>query len=284
MVLVCIYFICITMTLFDSHCHLQFSAYDNDRDKVISRAIENDVLMIAVGTTYEDSEAAVGLAKIYPGQIFATVGLHPNHASVFVPGLAISSEESYVDQKIDNGFYKLAQLSEVVAIGECGLDYYRLPKDPNEISAFKAFQRKAFIAQIQLAKAVKKSIVIHSRESYGDVFDVLREESFPHGILMHFFQGGIDEARKFLEIGAYFSFAGPVTFTTAYDDVVKYIPIERIMVETDSPYASPSPHRGKRNEPLFVKYVAERVAEIKKIEFVEAVKITSNNARAFFNI
>lgn len=248
---------------FDSHCHPQFPEYANDRDAVISRALDEGVFMIAVGTSNETSRAGVELAKRYPGKIWAAVGIHPNEAG---------------DTK---NLDALASLPEVVAIGETGLDYHYTASHDRET---KRRQRELFASHLALAARHRKPLIIHGRDAYADIHAILQAAKFPHGFVMHFFQGTAADAAKFLELGGFISFAGPVTFTDQYDEVIRSVPLDRILVETDAPYAAPVPHRGKRNEPAFVRYVVEKIAAIKRVEPTHIVEATTRNVTTLFNI
>jgi TatD DNase family protein len=272
--------------LFDSHCHPHFAAYEKDRDEMIQRAISQGVAMIAVGTSLETSKSAVALAKKYPGSIWATVGIHPNHTSSS-PHDPLETKLPITDYEASTSdLLELAKLPEVVAIGETGLDYHYLKPVPgdDQIVKVERAQRESFLRQIELAKEVKKPLVIHARKAYRDVFEILCDALFEHGIVMHFFQGSIREAEQFLELGAYLSFAGPITFTNEYDSVIKYVPLERMVVETDAPYAAPMPHRGQRNEPAYLKFIIEKIAALKALPFDEVREALSQNAKKFFRI
>lgn len=273
------------MILFDSHCHPQFSEYDNDRDEMLGRAFDNGVFMIAVGSSPEASLDALALAKKYSKKIWATVGIHP-------------SEET--GRKIDDKrLSELAELPEVVAIGECGLDYYHLPSDSVRSSAIKTLQRKNFIAHIGIAKTVSKPLILHCRnappaeslqtrhaagQAYADMLNTLKEHAKGLSGVIHFFGGTAEEALEFLNLGFFVSFAGPITFTDEYRDVVTAIPLERILAETDAPYAAPVPYRGKRNEPSHVAFVIEKIAEIKRETFNAVAKHTAENTKRLFGI
>jgi hydrolase, TatD family len=235
---------------------------------MITRALDEGVCMIAVGTSVETSRAGVELARKYPGKIWATVGIHPTETDIHnIEKLRL-----------------LAQLPEVVAIGECGLDYYHLPNDGAEARSAKMTQCERFIAHIELAKAIGKPLVVHCRKAYTDMAPLLKTHAAGLGGVIHFFQGTTDEAREFLDIGFYISFAGPITFAEEYRGVVAGVPLHRILAETDAPYAAPNPYRGKRNEPLYVKFVIEKIAEIKERPLDEVAEAISINVKTLFRI
>jgi len=286
----------LTHQLFDVHTHTQFAAFKDDAALVIQRALDAGVWMVNVGTQKDTSAKAVELANKYPAGVYATVGLHPIHTersyhdpqelgiiqqsadyeSMMVGGFTSRGEE------FDYEYYKkLAQASKVVAIGECGLDYYRLGEDTKEK------QRAAFVQQIELAYELKKPLMIHCRQAFGDLIEILNSKlqilnSLPG--VVHFFSGTKDDAKKLLDRGFYFSFGGVITFTRDYDEVVKYIPWERILLETDAPYVTPTPYRGKRNEPSYIIETAKVISYLKNTPLPEASSITYKNALDIFGL
>jgi TatD DNase family protein len=280
------------MKLFDVHTHTQFAAYADDKDAVIRRALDAGVWMVNVGTQKDTSEAAIAAAHEYPEGVYATVGLHPVHTEKSFHDkeeLGLSSEASAKEggfnsreEVFDYEYYKkLAQDRQVVAIGECGLDYYRLGEET------KQKQSTVFEQQIALSGDVQKPLMIHCRNAFGDLIDILRAEqknlSGRRGIV-HFFTGSIEDARALLDLGFSFSFGGVVTFVRDYDEVVRYIPLDRIVLETDAPYIAPIPHRGKRNEPVHIIETAKKMAELKQVSYEEAARRAFINACAMFTI
>lgn len=275
----------------DIHSHVNFAAYDDDRKAVLERAEQNKVWMINVGTQKDTSESAVKLAEKYEHGVYASVGLHPIHTSksfhdekeLGEGNREFTSRGEVFDKE---AYLKLAQNSKTKAIGECGLDYYRLDK-----ISFKK-QEEAFREQIELAIEVKKPLMLHlrsgtGRSAYEDALSILTPyiegDSSLKGNL-HFFAGSWEEAKPFLEIGFTLSFTGVITFAHDYDEVVRNAPINQIMTETDCPYVAPVPYRGKRNEPVYVEEVVKRIAEIRKEDF-EKVKVSLvQNALDFFDL
>lgn len=257
------------MIFIDSHTHLQFPQYDEDRDKVLRRAIQERVHMVNVGTNEETSRKALELCT--ESGLYATVGVHPTE---FKKGL---------NKKV---LREMAKKEKVVAIGECGLDYFRMDGDSIDI---KEEQRKIFLDQVDLAKELDLPLMIHSRPSpesqdaYEDIFEILKSEvKNLKGIVMHFFAGNIETARKFMDIDCYFTFGGVITFVRDYDEIINLIPLNRMMMETDAPYVTPHPHRGKRNEPAFVIEVYKKMAELKGINLEDfSNKVLENNKRIF---
>ncbi|MBI1975310.1 MAG: TatD family hydrolase [Parcubacteria group bacterium] len=258
---------------FDSHCHPHFAAYDEDREEVMRRAFDEGIFMIAVGTSYETSKDAVELAKKYYGKIWATVGVHPADIQLSAGENRLSVEK----------LAELAKLPEVVAIGESGLDYHYL-KQEDDVEAVKSTQRASFLEHVRLAKEVNKPLVVHARDAYTDILPLLKSEGAGLRGVMHFFQGSPEEAKWFLDLGYYISFAGPITFAREYEEVVRYVPLDRILAETDAPYASPMPYRGKRNEPAYVKFVVQKIAEIKGLTFEGVAETTTQNVKTLFRI
>ncbi len=279
------------MPLIDTHCHLNFNAYKDDLDAVIQRTLAAGMRVINVGSQNTTSQRAVELAQKYPGQMFAAVALHPLHLhEVVVDEVEIPFTTR--EERFDHNYYKhLAQQPGVVAIGECGLDYYRVP-DGVDDAAFKQKQKDVFLQHIQLAQEVSKPLILHTRASknqpqvaYLDLLDVLQHAGYSRGVV-HCYTGDLDTARKFLDAGFLLSFTGIITFPNASDllSVVQYAPLDRIMVETDAPYLAPQQYRGKRNEPLYVRHVAEKIAEVKGVDYVTVEQQTTATAESFFHL
>jgi TatD DNase family protein len=255
------------MNLIDTHTHLDFPQFDDDRERVIERAANAGVRAIVdVGTDLASSQAAVALAEAY-SQVYAAVGVHPHDAKTL-------TEEMLEELRA------LASHPKVVAVGEIGLDFYRdlSPRDK---------QRRAFQQQLALAREIGKPVIIHDREAHTEVMDILRhwvEGSHKSVGVLHCFSGDLVMAQEAIELGFYISIAGPVTFKNArrLRELVRQLPLEKLLVETDCPYLTPQPHRGKRNEPAYVKLVAQEVARIKELSLEEVARITSDNAQALF--
>lgn len=256
----------------DIHAHVNFPDYGLDREVVFSRALENGVAMINVGTDKKTSEESVRMADVNKKR-WAIVGLHPINV--------------FNEQEFDCEFYKkLALNSCVVGIGECGLDY----ADRRGIDAEKIRkQKEAFIKQVELAIELDKPLMLHlrsgkERNAYTDALDILNSYKNPklRGNA-HFFAGTVEEAKQFIDLGFYISFTGVITFAEdSYRETVKYVPIDRILSETDSPYVSPIPHRGQRNEPSYVIEVVKKIAEIKGLPIETVRKAILENAKRLF--
>lgn len=255
--------------LIDSHCHLIFDAFDQDRAEVLARATEAGVVaIINPGTTLADSRAIVAAAEKIPN-LFAAVGVHPNDAAEFNESTLAHLRE-------------LTSHPKVVAIGEIGLDYY-WDKTP------RSRQHEVFEQQLALAKEANKPIIIHQRESAADTMAVLRRwgagQDHP-GLVLHSFSGDLAMAEEAVELGFYIGISGPVTFKKADSlcNIAAALPPERLLVETDAPFLSPHPFRGKRNEPARVKIIAERVAELQNLPFAEMCQILTQNTMALFRL
>lgn len=253
--------------LFDSHCHLDDSRYDVDRDAVLARAKEAGVdYIVNPGADLQTSQNAVLLASKH-AHIFAAVGVHPHDAKD-------------MDDSVLQLIAHLAKKPKVVAIGEIGLDFH-YDLSPRDV------QRHWFVEQIRLAKNLGLPIVVHDREANQEIFDTLRaEKAFETGVLLHCYSGSAELAKQYLKHGATLSIAGPITFSNARKtvEVVQTVPLEHLLIETDGPYLTPMPHRGKRNEPAYVRFVAEKVAQIKGITADEVAEQTCMNALKFFKI
>ncbi|MBU2158907.1 TatD family hydrolase [Patescibacteria group bacterium] len=261
------------MKYFDAHCHIQFDRFSVDRDQIIERMRGEEFGGLVVGVDTASTKAAIELVQEHP-HLWASVGLHPND----------TPEEPFNEDL----FLKLAQDPKVVAIGECGLDNYR-PEDPEQE---KKRQREVFEQHVELALKTDKPLMIHSRpkkgtmDAYQDLIQILVSYKKEYGEKLrgdiHFFVGGIEEARALIDLGFTLSFTAVLTFARDYDDVVKYVPLESILSETDAPYVAPASRRGTRNDPFAVKDVVEAVAQIRG-EDTEVVRaaILSNARRVF---
>lgn len=277
--------------LIDTHAHLNFNAYKDDIDQVISRTLGAGMKVINVGSQFSTSERAVKMAKEYTGQMYAAVALHPIHLhETYVDEVEIpfkSREEKFVEADYE----KLAKEKSVVAIGECGLDYFHMPEDIPEIE-FVNKQKEVFIRHINLARKLDLPIILHCRSTksepdraYLEMLEILKQENFNHAVI-HCYTASLEVAKKYLEAGFMISFTGIITFPNAKVlwPVVEFAPMDRIMIETDAPYLAPQAVRGKRNEPLYVRYVAEKIAELKNISINQVEVKTTENATNFFKL
>ncbi len=269
------------MKYFDAHTHVQFVAFKDDADEVIKRSLEAGVGMNIVGTQYDTSALAVAFAEKY-NDVYATIGLHPIHTSKsFHDAKELGEggkEFTSRGEQFDAAAYEaLARSPKVIAIGECGLDYYRLEEDTKEK------QKESFIAQIELANRLQKPLMLHIRNAYTDALEVLKAYAKVKGDV-HFFAGTWEEAKQFLDFGFTLSFTGVITFTHDYDEVIKNTPLDMLLTETDAPYVTPVPHRGKRNEPAYVVEVVNKIAEIKNLPVEEVREQILKNTQTLFKI
>ncbi|MFA4941654.1 MAG: TatD family hydrolase [Patescibacteria group bacterium] len=280
----------------DTHAHINFNAFKDDGDETIRRSLAGDTWMILVGTEYKTSRRALEYANKYEKGVYAAVGLHPIHL-----------EEVLAENNDENGNYsfttkaeefnydnyeKLAKFEKVVAIGEIGLDYYHINLGGN-IGAIKQKQKDVFLEQLILARNLDLPVIIHCRQAHDDMLAILTDfknkykDKIPTGRpwgVMHCFSGDEDLAWKYFSLGLIISFTGLITFSKRWDDLIRKMPPEKFMIETDSPFMTPEPYRGSRNEPLLVKYVAKRISEIRNLTPERVGEITVKNARELFGI
>lgn len=253
--------------LFDTHAHLDDERFDEDRDEVIAQCRNEGVeLILNAGSNMETSVKAIALADKYDF-IYAAVGVHPHDASEMDSGTA-------------EVLAALAENKKVRAIGEIGLDYH-YDLSPRDV------QKKRFEEQIDLARQLKLPIIVHDREAHGDVMEIFKKTRIQEvGGVLHSFSGSKEMALECLRLGLYLSISGPVTFSNAKKTVeaVREIPLDMLLIETDSPYLTPVPNRGKRNYPGYVRLVAEKIAEIKGISFEEVARKTMENGKRLFRI
>jgi TatD DNase family protein len=276
----------------DTHAHVNFSAFKDDADEVIRRSLDNEIWMILVGTEYKTSKRALDYANKYERGVFATVGLHPIH----LQSISAKGEDYEFQGRAEDFNYevyeRLAKSNKTVAIGEIGLDYYHIDKTQNA-AAVKERQKEIFIEQFKLARELDLPVIIHCRQAHDDMLAMLKDlkkryrdilsKDKPWGV-MHCYSGDEDLAWQYFNLGLIISFTGLITFSVLWDDLIRRVPLEKIMIETDCPYMTPEPYRGQRNEPILVKYVAERIAEIKNLSIEKVADITTKNAREFFGI
>ena len=268
--------------MIDTHAHLDFENFDEDREEVISRFFESGgKSIINIGVDLETSRKSIELTEKYEN-IFASVGMHPEY---FTKGDQRNKGDWVNDLK------KKAESKKVVAIGEVGLDYF---SHTSELitDAQKESQKKGFLAQIEMARELGLPVVVHCREAWEDLFKIISNFKFQiSNFQLHCYSGNQEDTEKFLKLpNIYFSFSGNITYPKPIErannfvEVIKLIPLDRIILDSDSPFLAPQEKRGKRNEPAFVKYIAEKIAEIKQISGGEVERITDLNAIKFFGI
>jgi TatD DNase family protein len=259
--------------LIDTHAHLDFPEFASDLEGVIHRAMDAGVdRIVTIGTTVESSRTSVHLAERYDG-VYASIGVHPNSAS--------EERRDFIQE-----FRELSRHPKVVAIGETGLDFYRLPSDPAAIESEKAAQLAAFQDHLEFAVAIRKSVIIHQRHSWDETLRILEDYAGRIHVVMHCFNGSPAQARQASELGFFVSFNGIVTFKNANEvrESAALMPIDQIMVETDSPYLAPVPYRGKRCEPAFVKQTSALIASIRGLQLEAFAEQSTFNAERFFGL
>jgi TatD DNase family protein len=307
------------MKIIDTHSHLNFKAYNNDRDEVIRRTLKEGVVCIDVGTKYETSKRAVELAQKHEN-IFASIGMHPIHIKTDLLKLKLDEEGGAFappSEEFDAEKYReLAKSERVIAIGEIGLDYYYKPKslghsplgrsplghsptgeptgeatgEPKiKQEQFKELQKKVFLQQLEMAEELNLPVIIHCRMAHNDVIDILKSKN-TKGVI-HCFTGNWEDAQKYINLGFYLGING-IIFKLDLNEVVKNCPLDKILVETDCPYLTP-PAEGKdnRNEPIFIKHIIQKIADLKaclpagrELSFDEVANKTTENAKKLFNI
>ncbi|HPN96634.1 MAG TPA: TatD family hydrolase [Candidatus Moranbacteria bacterium] len=268
--------------LIDTHAHLNFSAFKDDHEEVIKRCSDTKVGVINVGSEYKTSKRAVEMAEKYDG-LWAVVGLHPIHLG----SQDFKDKEEGIDiksavEKFEAEKYReLAKNKKVVAIGEMGLDFFHNDQNKNE-------QAETFKEGIDLAVELDLPVMIHCRKANNEVIEILEEKKKEYGEklrgVVHCFSGNLKQAERYTQLGFMLGFNGIITFARDYDKVLRNIGIEHMVVETDCPYLTPIPHRGERNEPAYVRFVAEKIAEIKGVTLEEIAKATTKNAKSMFRI
>lgn len=281
------------MRLVDTHAHINFNAFKDDGDAVIKRSLEVGVGMIIVGSEARTSKRAIDYANRYDRGVWAAVGLHPTHLfTARVQG----DDYDFVTrgEEFDNEVYgKLADFSKVVAIGEIGLDYYHLDEFAATPKQIKEKQKQVLGQQLILAAKRELSVMIHCRDAHNDLLPLLQDfrreyrQILPNGRpwgVVHCFSGNESLANEYFAIGLLVSFNGLITFSHDWDYLIKKLPADKFLVETDCPFLTPAPFRGQRNEPGLVSLAAERIAQLKNWSLERVAEITTDNARHLFNI
>ncbi len=288
--------------IIDTHSHLQFKAFERDLEDVIKRTIAENIWTINVGTKYETSKKAIELAEKYGEGFFAAIGLHPIYAAAeFVKTKTDPDEGEFLinEQVFEKEKYvELAKSKKVVAIGEIGLDYYYKPKTTAKLQQFKEKQKQVFMQQLDLARELSLPLILHCRMAHDDVIEILKSQITNHksqtnpkskiqnskirGVI-HCFTGDLEQAQKYIEMGFCIGING-IIFKFNIDAIIKKIPLEKIVVETDCPYLTPVAQGSKRNEPIFIKHTIQKIADLKNITFQEVADSTTQNARTLFKI
>ena len=291
--------------MIDSHCHLYFPEFDQDRIETIERARKTGVsFFVQVGASLNDSRQAVELANQYDDMV-ASVGIHPYDAHKYaqVQNSPPKADQPWAEKfkaqnerNLADDISELKQIAQrqdgkVIAVGECGLDFGRIMNNESGImnpEKMKIVQKELFSAQISLAHELKLPLIIHCRDAHKEVAQMIYDSGFKiHGAVIHCFTGNWDDAKRYLELGCYISFSGIATFKKKAEGIREAAvktPLNRLLIETDAPYLAPEPHRGQRNEPAFVKNIIQSIADLRGISFEELEKATDQNARNIFKI
>ena len=249
------------MKFIDTHCHIYYDKYKDDLDQVVDRAIENNIeKIICVGVDLDSSVKSIEIAEKY-NIVYATAGFHPHESKQMN-----TSDLKEIEQILKH--------NKIVALGEIGLDYHYTISD-------KKTQVKVFREQLELAKSINLPVIIHNRNSDDDLLNCLQLEKNKNGVI-HCFASNLNLAKQLIALNMHLSFTGLITFVKELENVIKNIPLSKIMIETDSPYLTPIPNRGKRNEPYMVKYVAEKIAHIRNLPVEDIATATTNTANNFF--
>lgn len=281
--------------MIDTHCHIHFRAYKDNMNEVLERTRARGVKMITIGTQTSTSKEAVEIASAHP-DIWCTVGLHPSHTHAHTLHTDQNEAIQTRAETFDQDYYRslITSSSKVVAIGEVGLDYYRLPEE-GAADVIEAQKRELWKA-IELATETDLPLVLHIRDAHADMLEIIRQaqskQMMGKGAVVHCFTGTTQEAQAYHALGIYTSFTGILTFKdkkhperlTPLMETLQSIDLSWVLIETDAPYLTPHPHRGEQNEPWMVRFVAEKIAELKGLTLEEVDRITTDNAQRLFGI
>ncbi len=288
------------MRCYDTHCHPNFAAYRDDVTAVIDRSLAQGVGMIVVGTNYKTSQEAMALAQQYDG-VYAAVGIHPIHTIGDITESDTIDGKDYTfttkQEQFDAQRYEqlISSSDKIVAIGEVGLDYYRLEERDTDISQADADQRQTLEGFLQLARQHDLPVIFHCRgskddpyQAYDQLLDIIAQHQQQQAVrgVVHCFGGSFAQAQRAMAMGLYVGVTGIVTFKKAAElqRIATELPLEQLLIETDAPFLAPEPHRGKRNEPAYVLQVAERLAQLRGMDVAEVVAVTTANARKLFGV
>lgn len=286
--------------LIDTHAHVNFNSFKDDYQRVIQQALNKEIWLINVGSQYSTSARALKLAQVYPQGVYAAIGLHPIHLfdiQVDLEEGSFSSRQESFDEKRYQALINQDRSHKIVAIGEIGLDYYHLPAG-HSLAEVKQLQIEQLVMQLKLATKNKLPVILHCRgpqqdplTAYDDLYqiiaDLIKNKKQRLSGVVHCYGGSLEQAKKFIELGFYIGFTGIITFGKNADtirEIAGQLPLDKILIETDAPYLAPAPYRGQRNQPAYVKYVVEKLAEIKQLTLAEVADQTTNNAKQLFKI
>lgn len=277
----------------DTHAHVNFNAFRDDGDEVIKRALDEGIGIVMPGSQMDTSKRAVEYAeKLNHPYIRAAVGLHPIHLEdIQVDEDEVGSQQKFQTRKEEfrrAAYEDLIKSSDkIVAVGEVGLDYWRLPQDDTEVENYKGHQMDVFNSQLDLALDYKLPVIVHSRKAHDDVISIIESHEITQAVnppgVIHSYTGNNTQLKSFLALGWYIGLNG-IIFKLSLDDVIKNVPLDRMLLETDSPYLTPPAAGVERNEPTFMKYTAERIAEIKQVSVKEVARQTTENAKKVFRL
>jgi TatD DNase family protein len=277
--------------LVDTHAHLNFFDYEKDWKRTIERSLEKGVWMINIGTNFQSSQRAIAIAEEYSTGVFAAIGLHPTN--IEYGRFKLFSEkgqkkpENFLEEDFDiEGCENLAKSKKAAAIGEIGLDYFYKPKDPAELDGYKAKQKEIFEKQLAFAEKMGLPVIIHCRDAHDEMIAILEQRiAKGHQLkgVIHCFNGTTVQAEKYLALGLFIGING-IIFKMDLEETIQKIPLEKIILETDCPFLVPPMAGIKRNEPGFLHFTAEKLAEIKGIDFETVSKITTQNAHQLFKL
>jgi TatD DNase family protein len=276
--------------LIDTHAHVNFNAFKEDAEEVIKRSLEKEVFLVNVGSQYSTSVRAVKTAEKYTAGVWAAIGIHPLHLEerTFItnnddPELKEDEVKSVGEIFAEEKYRELGKGEKVVAIGEVGLDYHHF-QEGDDVEKMKVKQKEVLRYFIDLANELEKPMMIHCWDAYDDLLEIFQNKPVKKSGVIHSFVGGYKTANKFLEMGFLIGLNGVITYSDSFDRLIKEVPLSKMLLETDCPYLSPVPLKGQRNEPLYVAYVAEKIAQIKQVSPEEVAQATTQNAKKLFNL
>lgn len=268
--------------IIDTHAHLNFHAFDDDREIVTKKSIDGGVYIINAGTNYSNSKKAIEIASSFDKGVYAAVGLHPSILNKRLIKKRIENEDDSFEENFNKEKYlELAKNKKVVAIGEVGLDYWYKPKGTAKKILFKQKQKEVFLENIDIAKELDLPLIIHCRVAHEDLWEIIKNLDIK-GVL-HCFTGTVEDLERYLSKGLYIGLNG-IIFNFKSEEVIKKIPLDKILVETDCPYLTPPAFKDQRNEPLFIKEVIKEIARIKELSFEEIKEQTTLNAKKLFKL
>jgi TatD DNase family protein len=268
--------------IIDTHAHLNFHAFDEDREEVTKRSIDGGVYIINAGTNYFNSKKAIEIASSFDKGAYAAVGLHPSILNKRLIKKGTENEDDSLEEDFDKEKYlELAKNKNVVAIGEVGLDYWYKPKGTAKKILFKKKQKEVFLQNIDIAKELDLPLIIHCRVAHNDLWEIIKNIDIKGAL--HCFTGSVEDLERYLSKGLYIGLNG-IIFNFESEEVIKRIPLDKILVETDCPYLTPPAFKDQRNEPLFIKEVIKEISRIKGLSFKEVEEKTTLNAKELFKL